>query len=108
MSPFYILLGFIPSAILFFLGRYIGNTGYVDVLKNYDEKKSYDKDAYAAYIKKLMVGSGLAIAVTCTIAFVVAWLVDFDVFSVALILFIIINLQYVIRLKLSHRKFEIK
>lgn len=109
MSPFIILLGLIPAGIIFFLGRYIGMTGYVEVLKNYDEKKTYDKKAFTLYVKNLMLFTALATACMVIVMFVLALLIkSIDFVSIAIVLYILLNLNYIIRLKLSHRKFEIK
>lgn len=109
MSPFIILLGLIPSGIIFFLGRYIGMTQYVDVLKNYDEKKQYDKPRYAAYVKKLMYFTSISTASMCVVTFVLSLIFKHvDVMSIALILYIVLTLNYVIRLRMSDKKFQIK
>ncbi|MCH4887760.1 hypothetical protein EZV73_09255 [Acidaminobacter sp. JC074] len=108
MSPFIILLGLIPSVIIFFLGRYIGMTQYVDVLKSYDEKKTYDKAAFALYVKKLMYFTAIATGVMCIVMLILALLIKtVDFVSIALVLYIILNLNYVIRLRMSGRKFEV-
>jgi len=109
MSPFIILLGLIPSVIIFFLGRYIGMTQYVDVLKSYDEKKTYDKVAFTLYVKKLMYFTSIATAAMCVVMLILALMIKtVDFISIALILYIVLNLNYVIRLRLSGRKFEVK
>lgn len=109
MSPFIILLGLIPSVIIFFLGRYIGMTQYVEVLKNYDDKKKYDKAAYAAYVKNLMYFTSISTACMCLITFTLSMIMTtVDIMSIALILYILLNLNYIIRLKMSDKKFQLK
>jgi len=108
MSPFIILIFIVPGAIMFFLGLYIGKTGYVEVLKGYNEKLNYDRVGLTQYAKKLMSLTGLVTVVLCILFFILSIVIDPILVSVFLILYAVITMQYVIRLKFSCRKFEIK
>jgi len=109
MSPFLILIFLVPSIIIFFLGRYIGKTQYVEVLKNYDDKKNYDKEALTKYVEKLMFITSVSTVVSCVVCFILAWIVtSVDFVTVFLVIYALITLQYVIRLRFSCKKYEIK
>lgn len=109
MSPFLLLLFVIPGVIIFFLGRYIGNTGYVEVLKQYNEKKQYDKEGLTTYVYKLMTLTGGLTVITSIVAVILALLIkSVDFITIHILIYVIITLQYIIRLRFSCRKFEIK
>jgi len=109
MSPFLILMFLAPSAIIFFLGRYIGKTQYVEVIKNYDEKKNYDKEALSKHVEQLMFLTSVVSATACIMSFILAWLIkSIDFVMIYLVIYAIVTIQYMIRLRFACRKFEIK
>lgn len=109
MSPFLVLLFIIPGSIMLFLGKYIGKTQYVEVLKQYNDKKTYDRPALAAYVKKLMMVTG-AITVTFSLISIILslFIKDVDFVYYYLVLYAIITIHYIIKLRFSCKKFEIK
>lgn len=108
MSPFLILIFMIPGLIIFFLGRYIGKTGYIEILKSYNEKKNYDKDGLKNYVKRLMMGTGVTTVITALIAFVIAIVsTDEMVIGVYLLMYSAITIHYIIKLRRSCKKFEV-
>jgi putative flippase GtrA len=108
MSPFLILIFLVPSAIIFFLGRYIGNTQYVEVLKSYDDRKLYDKKGLSEYVRKLMYFTSIGTASFCIVFLLVALILkSSNAISFFLIVYALITVNYMIRLRLSCKKFEI-
>lgn len=109
MSPFLILIFIVPSLIIFFLGRYIGKTQYVEVIKNYDEKKNYDKEALSKYVEQLMFLTSVISITACLISFILAWIITaIDFVMIYLIIYAVVTIQYMIRLRFACKKFEIK
>lgn len=109
MSPFLILMFLVPSGIIFFLGRYIGKTHYVEVIKNYDEKKKYDKEALSKHVEQLMFLTSVVSATACVMSFILAWFIkSIDFVMIYLVIYAIVTIQYMIRLRFACRKFEIK
>jgi uncharacterized membrane protein len=107
MSPFLILIFLVPSAIIFFLGRYIGNTQYVEVLKSYDDKKLYDKKGLSEYVRKLMYFTSIGTAVFCIVLLIAALVLkNSNAISIFLIVYGLLTVNYMIRLRLSCKKFE--
>lgn len=91
------------------LGRYIGKTKYVEILKHYDEKKKYDKEALALYIKRLMVFTGGATVFLSLLSFILSWVVsDIDLAYLFLILYALLTIRYIIVLRFACKKFEKK
>lgn len=108
MSPLLLLIFIVPSTIIFVLGRYIGNTGYIEVLKSYDDKKLYDKEKLSEYVRKLMYFTSISTVISCLISVGLAYLINKDVMiSVFLVVYALITIHYIIKLRLSCRKFEI-
>lgn len=109
MSP-WIIFGFlIPGVIIFLLGRYIGNTGYVEILKQYDEKKQYNKEGLTNHVRKLMTWTGgITILISLGFGLMRVFTGDELFGSIFLIVYVILTLQYVVRLRLSCKKYEIK
>jgi len=108
MSPLLLLIFIVPSLIIFILGRYIGNTGYVEVLKSYDDKKIYDKEKLSEYVRKLMYFTSISTVVSCLISVGLAYLVDKDIMiTVFLVIYALITVHYIIKLRMSCGKFEI-
>jgi phosphotransferase system glucose/maltose/N-acetylglucosamine-specific IIC component len=89
------------------LGRYIGKTNYVEILKHYDDKKEYNKEALASYIKRLMVFTGSATVLLSLLSFSLSWIVsDVDVAYLFLILYALLTIRYIIVLRFACKKFE--
>lgn len=109
MSPFLVLLFVIPGAIMLLLGKYIGKTAYVEILKQYDDKKTYDRPGLAAYVKRLMVVTGGLTIGFSLISLVLSFLVEgVDFVYYYLVVYALITVHYIIKLRFSCKKFEIK
>lgn len=108
MSPFLVLIFIVPGLIILFLGRYIGKTGYIEVLKSYNEKKKYNREGLTIYIKKLMMSTGLVTIVSSIITFIAALISKNEmIIGVFLLVYSGITIQYIIRLRRSCKKFEV-
>lgn len=106
MSTFIILLFIIPGVLIFFLGKYIVKTGYVEVLKEYNDKYKYDRDGLKNYAGKLMVFTGLSTIILSVTSFVLAIIIkSVDVKSYFLIVYVLLMIRYIIKLKFSCKKF---
>lgn len=109
MSSLIVFAFMIPGIILFFLGRYIGHTGYVEILKQYNEKKVYDKEALTHYVKQLMMITGILTFVSSLGSGIVSIITKNEWVGIYFLAFyVIITFHYVIRLRFSCKKFEIK
>jgi Flp pilus assembly protein TadB len=108
MKPYIALLFIIPAVIQYILGRYIRNTGYVEILKQYDDKKQYNREGLRAYVAKLMMMTGLLTIGLAIVSFVLALFFDVIIILGFLVIYAVMNINYVIRLRFSCKKFEIK
>lgn len=109
MSPFLLLIFIVPGAIIFFLGKYIGKTGYIEILKSYNDKATYNKDGLANYVKRLMMITGVLTILLSIIGFVIAMLTDNElIIGVVLLIYSVVTINYMIRLRTSCKKFEVK
>jgi len=109
MSPFLVLLFIIPGSIMLLLGMYIGKTQYVEVLKQYDQKKSYKRPELAVYIKRLMMGTGGLTVILSLISLLLSFIVDgIDFVYIYLVVYAVITAHYIIKLRFACKKFEIK
>ena len=108
MRTFIILLFIIPGALIFLLGRYIKRTGYVEVLKSYNEKFEYNRDGLKDYAGKLMMFTGISTVVISVVGFILALVfTNIDIRSYFLIVYVLITIRYVIKLRFSCNKFLI-
>lgn len=106
MKTFIILLFIIPGALIYLLGKYIKKTGYVEVLKSYNENLNYDKDGLTNYSSKLMIYTGLVTILLSILSFVFTLVLKNDnIKSYFLIVYVVVTIHYVIKLRLSCKKF---
>ncbi len=109
MSPYIILVFLIPSIIFLIVGWYIGKTGYVEVLKHYDEKKEYDKKGFSKFIRNVMMSIGCSTMVLIALALILNHVMKVTYFSqYFLVVYVIMIIIYLILLRISPKKYEIK
>lgn len=109
MNTFLILLFIVPGVMIFLLGKYIRKTGYVEVLKSYDEKNTYDREGLTKYSSNLMMYTGAFTVAMSLLSFLIAVIFDFEnIKSYFLILYVLLMINYILRLKFSCNKFLMK
>ncbi len=106
MNSFLILLFMVPGIIIFLLGRYLKRTGYVEVLKSYDNTYNYDEEGLTKYASTLMIYTGIITVAISILGFTFAMLFkELDINSFFLAAYVLVTAHYVIKLKFSCKKF---
>ena len=109
MNRFLVLLFIIPGIVIFLLGKYIGKTGYVEVLKSYNNKLNYDKEGLTDYVTKLMTLTSFLTIGLSLLSLILNYLIkSIDFVFVYLIVYTVLTVHYMIKLRFSCKKFEIK
>lgn len=109
MSTWIIFAFGIPGVIVLLLGRYINKTGYVEVLKQYDDKKTYNKDGLKNFLYKLMSATGLLTLVGSLIFGILQIITKNDTIGLYFLgYYIIVTLHYVLQLRFCCKRYEIK
>lgn len=109
MDKIIILLFAIPGVLIFYLGKYIKKSKYIEILKSYDGRKTYDRDGLSKYACKLMQSTGIITASVSLLFFILSFIfVSTNIRSIFLVVYIFVMSQYIIRLRFSCKKYEIK
>lgn len=109
MSTWIIFAFAVPGVIVSLLGRYINRTGYVEVLKQYDDKKNYNREGLKNFVYKLMFYTGVLTILGSLIFGILQIITKND--SVGLYFlgfYILITLHYVLQLRFCCKRYEIK